>query len=789
MKQLFLFLFLCFGLQVQGQNSQREFIEVKKYDSYIEISVSDGVYKIQALSDLIFETTFTPLKKQKSIPSHAVVLQPTILKTQFENHENQVVFGTKDYQAIINKAPFQIRYQYLNRTLLSENLGFVDNDTLQIIDFSIDSKEALYGTGARALGMNRRGNRLELYNKAHYGYETHSELMNFTMPIVLSSKRYLVHFDNPQTGWIDLDSHQNNSLRYESIGGRKTYQVIAGDSWRSLMNSYTNLTGKQPIPPRWSLGNFASRFGYHSESEARAVVAKFKEDEIPLDAIIFDLYWFGKDIQGTMGNFEFLKDSFPEPKKMITDFNAKGVKTVLITEPFILKTSKKWEEAVAKDILGKKKNGTPYVYDFYFGTTGLIDIFKEEGKNWFWDVYKKYADIGVAGWWGDLGEPEVHPEDLIHANGTANEVHNVYGHYWAKLIAEGYKTAYPETRPFVLMRAGYSGSQRFGMIPWSGDVNRTWGGLQSQMEISLQMGMQGMAYMHSDLGGFAGNYEDDELYTRWLQYGVFQPVFRPHAQEELASEPIFKDDFTKSLAKKAIELRYQLLPYNYTLAFENNQSGMPFMRPLFFEEPENENLLNVASTYLWGNDLLVHPVVEKSKKKSAVYFPKTNNWFDFYSGRKYKGGTTEMVDLQIENIPVFVRGGALIPMIKTIQNTEQYSIANFDLHYYYDKSVISSKSQLYQDDGKTSEAFEKGLYEILDFETVVKKKSIILTIDTAIGSEYKSQDKKMNLVVHNFSEKPEKIISNGKKIKFEYANNTIVVEVALELNNKIKICL
>ena len=163
---------------------------------------------------------------------------------------------------------------------------------------------------------------------------------------------------------------------------------------------------------------------------------------------------------------------------------------------------------------------------------------------------KGLHDKGIMGVWGDLGEPEVHPDDLVHATGSAQTIHNIYGHDWARMIYEGYKKDYPNERPFILMRAGYSGSQRFGMIPWSGDVNRTWGGLQSQPEIALQMGMQGMAYMHSDLGGFAGANLDDELYVRWLQYGVFQPIFRPHAQEEVPSEPVYRSDEAKGLSKK-----------------------------------------------------------------------------------------------------------------------------------------------------------------------------------------------------------------------------------------------
>jgi alpha-glucosidase (family GH31 glycosyl hydrolase) len=474
---------------------------------------------------------------------------------------------------------------------------------------------------------------------------------------------------------------------------------------------------------------------------------------------------------------------------MISDFKDLGVKTVLITEPFVLTSSKSWDDAVAKDILAKNQKGKPYIYDFYFGSTGLIDVFKEEGKSWFWEVYKKYTHWGVAGWWGDLGEPEVHPKDLLHATGTADEVHNVYGHYWASLLWEGYQKEFPKQRPFILMRAGYSGSQRFGMIPWSGDVNRSWGGLQSQMEISLQMGMQGMGYMHSDLGGFAGAYDDDELYVRWLQYGVFQPVFRPHAQEELASEPIFKNEKTKALARKAIVLRYQLLPYNYMMAFENNQKGTPLMRPLLFEEPKNEQLFTVSDTYLWGKDILVHPIVYKGQQKANVYFPSTNNWFDFYTDKKYPAGSTHEIKLETDKIPTFVRGGAFIPRIKTIQTTDQYSLSDFELHFYYDKTIKESTGELYNDDGITPNAYEKGVYELLRFKNETNRKTIQISILSELGQFYKSSAKNIVLSIHALSTRPKKVLVNGKTIKFEYIDGVLNLKLTVTKQEKIKICL
>ncbi|WP_299223871.1 TIM-barrel domain-containing protein [uncultured Aquimarina sp.] len=780
------FSFLLFGtltfLMLSCKTATSDFIaNIDSYqeDRFIEIARDNGKYIIKLYSDKIIETSFIPTGETFNPESHAVVLEKGIV-SQLKETDKIIAYGSDGIYVHITKEPFHISYFYKDKELISEKLGYVKTDSTEILNFNLDKEEVIYGAGARVVGINRRGNRLQLYNKAHYGYETRSELMNYTMPLVLSSKTYAVHFDNAPIGFLDIDSKKDNTLSYETINGRKTYQVVAGDDWKDLMDQYTDLTGKQPLPPRWAFGNFASRFGYHSEKETKETIAKFKNDSIPLDAVILDIYWFGKDIKGHMGNFEFLKDSFPNPKQMINDFKDQGVKTILITEPFVLSTSKKWEEAVAEKVLGKDAAGNPYRYDFYFGNTGIIDIYDKNGAAWFWNIYKTYTqEYGVSGWWGDLGEPEVHPSALLHATGSADEVHNIYGHDWARLVQEGYEKDFPEQRPFILMRAGYSGSQRFGMIPWSGDVSRSWGGLQPQTEIALSMAIQGLGYMHSDLGGFAGGEKfDAELYTRWLQYGVFQPIYRPHAQEHIAPEPVFHDKKTKALAKKSIELRYQMLPYNYSLAFENNQTGIPLMRPLFFDDADTKELQTVSNTYLWGDNFLVSPIVKSGVVSKDVYFPKGSNWYDFFSGQKYEGGRYLTVETEEDHIPVFVKGGSFIPMVTTIQNTESYNTKELILHYYYDVKAENSFGKLYDDDGVTSNAYEKGKYEILNFES--KNTDNILSIDfkANTGNEYAKTTRKISLIAHNIETSPKSVTVGGKTVEANWneKENTLSIE-------------
>lgn len=761
---ILIFPMVCFA-------QSEKLVSVTKTDYVVSVQTTRGTYQFSGYSNKCIETTFIPSNNTTNpYPSHTISAAPVKGLFSIEENDSQITLSSSAIQIRLTREPFQVSYYYKDKLLLREDKGFQKTATGQEVRFSISADEALYGGGARALGMNRRGNKLELYNKAHYGYEENSKLMNYCMPIALSSKQYMIHFDNPEIGSLDLDSERNNTISYTSIGGRMTYQVIAGENWEELLQEYTAISGRQPLPPRWVFGNFSSRFGYHSEKETRSTVNRFLEDSIPLDAVILDLYWFGKEIQGTLGNLSFYTDSFPTPKQMIADFKAKNINTVLITEPFVLTTSTRWKEAVDADCLAKDSLGKPYTYDFYFGNTGLIDIYSSAGSNWFWQRYKELIELGVGGFWGDLGEPEVHPEKLLHARGTANQVHNIYGHDWARLLHEKYKIEYPDRRPFILMRSGYSGTQRFGIIPWSGDVNRSWGGLKSQMEIALQMGMQGIAYMHSDLGGFAGDKDDPELYTRWLQYGVFQPVFRPHAQESVPSEPVFKDPTTKARVKKAIELRYALLPYNYTLAHKNTQKGSPLMRPLLFECPSDTLAYSLSSSYLWGDAFLVTPVVDSAAKTVTVSFPTSSNWYDFYTGKRVQFSETvknnstqciaqQQVPVAIDYIPVFVRGGAFVPMIKGISSTSAYNKGKLEIHFYMDNEVTQSVGQLVEDDGSTPGA--KTSTMSFEYKRLSNKKVMI-----EITSEATS-DRVGDFVLHYFDGKSvRKVKRNSKSIDF-----------------------
>ncbi|WP_163937440.1 TIM-barrel domain-containing protein [Paraferrimonas sp. SM1919] len=747
----------------------------------LTIYTDEGKLKLTPQHDGAMEV-FYQKQHMKQLPSYAIAGKPQQVATSVKASSKAITFTAGDMQAVVDKSPVRISYFYKGEPLVNEEVGFFATETMRGFRFELEDGEKLLGAGQRVLGMDRRGHRLPLYNRAHYGYETESKQMYFSLPAVMSSNKYSIMFDNSATGHIDLGATEADILQFEAVAGRTSYVVSAADSFPELVEANAEVTGLQPLPSRWSLGNFASRFGYRTQAEATQVVNDFIKKDIPLDAIVLDLYWFGKDIKGHMGNLDWDKEAWPDPEQMIADFKAKGVKTILISEPFVLTSSKRWEEAVQQNVLAKGLNGKPKTFDFYFGNTGLIDVFHKDGQKWLSGIYSDLADQGVAGWWGDLGEPEVHPSDTIHAVGSADEIHNAYGHQWAKMVAQFEAQKRPENRPFIMMRAGFLGSQRYGMIPWTGDVNRTWGGLKPQVELALQMGMFGFGYIHSDLGGFAGGETfDSELYTRWLQFGSFQPVYRPHGQEHIAPEPIFHDEKTQAIVKRFIKLRYQMLPYNYTLSFENSTKGTPLMRPVFYHH--NDASLDNKDSYLWGENFLVTPVVDAGVETVNTELPK-GVWFDYFNGQRFEGGKTVTTKTDIETLPVFVKAGSFIPMVASVQSADNYSSKALTLHHYVDASVNAAKGQMFEDDGVSVNTIESGNYRLFGFEAARADDNYAISIN-ASGKGYQGepQSRELTLVLHHFGAKPTKVTINNQSVDFDFDKSSGKLTVKTELNN------
>ncbi|GAB2691725.1 hypothetical protein GCM10011495_00630 [Hymenobacter frigidus] len=616
------------------------------------------------------------------------------------------------------------------------------------VRFRLAPGERLYGTGSRALPVDRRGYRLELYNQAHYASQNGEPNLNITLPTVLSSRGYMLFFDHHAAGYLDLGKTDKNVLEY---GGENltslSYFVITGRDQAEILNRYTALTGRQPLPPRWALGLIQSRFGYKTEAEMQQVATRMRRENFPLDALVLDLYWFGGTTR--QGNLSWYKPGFPDPVGMMSSLKKQGVKTILISEPYVMRTSRNDSTVRTRGLVGTTAAGKPFtVASFWAGPASILDVFKPATRAWLWGYYRTLRNQGAAGWWSDLGEPENHPEAMQHAAGPTRAVHNAYGQVWAGILQDNYTKEFPDERVFNLARSGWAGLQRNSVFPWSGDIQRSWSGYQAQVPVMLGMGQGGVGYMHSDAGGFCVGGIDSELYTRWLQMASLCPILRPHG-EGVPPEPYYYPDPYKSAVRNAVQLRYQLLPYLYTLAWQNTTTGAPLVRSMDYEASSVSSAaaeavaeaaakkdgwgdstassfpkstrddavlatLSEASNtqYLLGPNLLVAPVLHPSQRRRNVVLP-GGNWIDFYTNQTYAGSRTVGVPAPLAHTPLLVRAGAFLPMTTYRPSTAQYRPDTLLLRYYPDSKVSESEFTLYDDDGHTAQALARRHYETL----------------------------------------------------------------------------
>ncbi|MEO8795218.1 MAG: TIM-barrel domain-containing protein, partial [Daejeonella sp.] len=499
-----------------------------------------------------------------------------------------------------------------------------------------------------------------------------------------------------------------------------------------------------------------SRFGYKSAAETIETAKKTIKAGYPLDAVVLDLFWYG-DVK-TMGNHDWRRDSFPQPEKMLAELKGMGVKTIPITQTYVTKLSDNFKTATEKSLFAKDAWGKDYIIgDFWAGASGLIDIFKPESQQYLWSFYKNRINEGVAGWWCDLGEPEKHPDSIRHVNGIARSVHSIYPLFWAKTIFDGYQKDFPEQRVFNLARSGGAGMQRYSTFPWSGDVSRSWDGFKAQVPIMLGMSMSGVGYMHSDAGGFAQGEKDAELYIRWMQFASFTPIYRAHADPAVAApEPIFWDAETQKIVKEFVKLRYRFLPYNYSLSYLNTTTGRPLAMPVNYFEPQNSRLENINDEYLWGQNLLVAPVIQKGVSERKVIFP-SGDWVDMNSHATYKDSAT--IKLSLSVLPVFARAGSFIPQGKNIQNTEMYNSDTLTVKYFLSESR-NAEFEMYDDNGKDPKALENGSYELLNFKGTFEKD--VYTISVSSSKPGKMRD--IYFEIPNML-KPEHVLLDNKKVK------------------------
>jgi len=559
------------------------------------------------------------------------------------------------------------------------------------------------------------------------------------VPFVLGlrgGKAYGVFLDDTWRSRFDFGAGERGVWSFGAEGGPLDYYFIFGPDPKTVVERFTALVGRSPLPPLFSLGYQQCRYSYYPEARVREVAGEFRKRRIPADVIYLDI-----DYQKNNAPFTVDRERFPHFEGMIRDLGAEGFKVVAITDLHLAEASHP-----PAGMLVKNPDGSTYVGKVWPGDAVFPDFTRAAARAWWGGLYRDFVRTGIRGFWNDMNEPAIFeradktmPLDVVHSvEGRLTdhrEVHNVYGMENARATYEGLLKLRPDRRPFVLTRAAFAGAQRYAAT-WTGDNSATWNHLRLSTPQLLNLGLSGMPLVGDDIGGFWGS-PTPELLTRWMELGAFNPVYRNHAiKGSRDREPWVDGPEHEAIRRRYIETRYRLLPYIYAQFETASRTGLPVMRPRFLEHPDDLD----GDSFYFGPDLLVLP---KPFEFAEPYYPRLppGQWYDFWTGAVSSG--TLALDPPLGTLPVFVRAGAIIPEQPLIQHVGETPKGPLGLRVYPGPDC---RGELYLDDGETF-AYKRGVFLRQSFGCSVSSDAVTVELSPAEGS-YKPWFDKVEVVVY-----------------------------------------
>ena len=540
---------------------------------------------------------------------------------------------------------------------------------------AIGPDEKFYGLGDKTGFLNKRSYDYENWNsdlpQAHTdGFKA----LYKSIPFFLTLKDagvYGIFFDNTYKSYVDFGKESSEYLYFGADEGNLDYYFIIGDKMTDVVSGYTYLTGTTPVPQLWTLGYHQSRWGYDSADSIREVAKKYRELEIPCESIHFDI-----DYMDGYRVFTWNEQDYGVPGGVIKELCEDGFKPVCIIDPGVKQDEEyyMYQEGIANDYFAKTPEDEVYVNAVWPGDSVYPDFGNPKVREWWASKQKYLVDLGVRGVWTDMNEPaSFHgelPLDVVFTDEdeVANHarMHNVYGHNMAKATYKGL-VENDGKRPFVISRACYAGSQKYTTV-WTGDNQSLWAHLQMAIPQLCNMGLSGLSFIGTDVGGF-GSDCTPELLSRWVQVGAFSPLFRNHSCNGcIYQEPWQFGKEVVDINRKFIRLRYQLLPYMYDLFFEGEKTGLPIIRPLVLHYENDKEVWNLNDEFLFGEHILVAPVVTQGATRRMVYLPE-GTWYGWEDKKEYKGGQYYLVEAPLDTCPIFVKAGSIIPTYEVMQYT------------------------------------------------------------------------------------------------------------------------
>ncbi len=600
---------------------------------------------------------------------------------------------------------------------------------------ALDPGEHLFGLGQDNHNngrLDRRGVVRELWEGQQIS--SGNVTAEYPVPLLLSSgpggHAYGVFFDNAHRLRFDLGHSRTDQIQLDADGGEIDLYVIDGPRLSDVITRYTSMTGRPSLPPLWALGYWQSKCTYYDWDALDEAYNQLSSRGFPVDVMVIDADWPEVVTDYVWAKRWIDTGHGKSPEQKIAEYARKGVKIVMSQSGPMVKTeSPTYAPGWAMGVFATDGKGNPIQAGYYGGM--LLDFTHPKINDWLWPQTRKLNEAGVAGWWLDLDEPEGEPAQTHYYAGRPPEIHNEYSLLCTQSF-EGVQLAVnPDQRPFILSRAGPAGFQRHHAAVWTGDIYSDYATYRAHPPEMLNASLSGLVYWACDTGGFlVGYYKDDmqgahaRLYERWMQFSAFAPITRAHKAGG-APEPYAFGPATEQGTKHYLQQRYRLMPYIYSHAWIASRSGMPIVRPMALEFPDDDKALSAAGDqYMFGNELLVAPVLYEGQSNRKVYFP-SGTWVDWDYGYDYQGGREWVVAAPQNRIPVAVRPGAIIPLAPDMKSTGEKPWDPLTLEVF-----PSGKSEftLYRDDGR-SFAYESGDFTVTHFSCSEDSESIAFTVD------------------------------------------------------------
>ncbi len=726
--------------------------EITQTSNGFRANTSFGCFEVAAWSDHVIRISIS-LENNPDLFSYAVLPSPSEPLAKIHDTAEQIKLSTQAVELTIDKRHPTFCFGDTRGNILNEEDAGLGTSWIgdQVTSYKkLQPGERFIGLGEKTGPLDRRGNGYENWNTDAYAYNNTTDPLYCSMPFYMGihqGRQYGIYVDNTHKTFFNFGASNNRFSSFSADAGPLNYYFIAGDSIADIIQHYTQLTGRIPLPPRWSIGYQQCRYSYYPDTEVLNTAKTFRDKEIPADAIVLDIHYMDQ-----YKIFTWDKKHFKNPKWMLDQLKAQGFEIVVMCDPGIKSEAgyPAYEDGKANDVFVKYPDGEYYTGQVWPGWCHFPDFTNPETRAWWKRQLKSYSELGIEGYWNDMNEiatwGNMIPENLeFYFDGhqtTARKARNVFGFQMARTTYEGAKQLLNGKRPFNLTRSAFSGIQRYAAV-WTGDNVAYDEHMMLGIRLVNSLGLTGVAFAGYDVGGFVGD-ANTKLFTRWISIGSLSPFFRGHSMiNSKDSEPWSFGEEAEQIARNYIRLRYQLLPYLYSAFHEASQSGMPVQRSLAIYYPHDHRVFNGAyqHQYLFGPNIMVAPV-ESNKEFMKVFFP-PGTWYSLYDGTTFHGDQEVILECPIHRLPVFIKAGTVVPMQQPVQHTKEIT-HELRLHIY--GGGDSSSFTYYDDDGSTF-GYEQGHSATRTIQVLPGERKMVIG---AQEGQYQSNMQALTLYMHHF---------------------------------------